>query len=95
MGHITPKLHLLETHTIPFIRRFRVGLGLLGEQSSESIHARFNSLGRDYHAITNSAQRLEAISQQHLVQPCLSTSLCVPLFRQEIATHCDDVATLR
>lgn len=67
LGHITPKLHLLEDHVIPFARRFEVGLGLLAEQGSESIHARFNTLARNYHAMPNELQRLTAISQQHLV----------------------------
>ena len=67
LGHITPKLHLLESHTVPSVRRLRVGLGLLAEQGSESIHARFNSLQRDYSSIPNTLERLRAVSLQHLV----------------------------
>lgn len=67
LGHVTPKLHLLESHTVPAIRRLRVGLGLLAEHGSESIHARFNSLHRNYHAIPNPLKRLEAIAKQHVV----------------------------
>ena len=67
MGNITPKLHLLESHTVSSARRFGVGLGLLGEQGSESIHARFNALERDYHSIPNQLERYRAMSQQHLV----------------------------
>ena len=66
-GHITPKLHLLESHTVPSARRFSVGLGLLAEHSSESIHARFNSLNRDYQLMPNELQRMRAVCQQHLV----------------------------
>ncbi len=43
---ITPKLHMVEDHIVDFIRRWRVGLGMLGEQGAESIHARFNQLER-------------------------------------------------
>ena len=32
LGNITPKLHLLEHHTVPPMRDFCVGLGLLAEQ---------------------------------------------------------------
>ena len=39
-----PKLHMLEEHVAPFIRQWRVGLGMLGEQGVEGIHARFNTL---------------------------------------------------
>ncbi len=41
---ITPKLHMLEDHTIPFLKKWGVGLGFLGERGAESIHARFNTL---------------------------------------------------
>ena len=44
-GRITPKLHLLEFHVVPSSRRFGVGLGMLGEQGAESIHAEFNLSG--------------------------------------------------
>ena len=37
-GNITPKLHLLESHVVSSMRRFRVGLGLLGEQGREGLH---------------------------------------------------------
>ena len=39
---ITPKLHILEDHTVPFIRRFHGACGFYGEQGGESIHAIFN-----------------------------------------------------
>ena len=45
---VTPKLHMLEEHLVPWLQRWRVGFGLLGEQGAESIHARFNSLKRTY-----------------------------------------------
>ena len=67
LGRITPKLHLLESHVVPSIRRLGVGIGLLAEQGSETIHAKFNSLNRDYHAIPNRLQRLRAVAEQHLV----------------------------
>ena len=40
---ITPKLHPLEDHMVPWIRRWGgVGFGVMGEQGAESIHAEFN-----------------------------------------------------
>ena len=38
---VTPKLHMLEEH-VPWIKRWGMGFGLLGEQGAESIHAYFN-----------------------------------------------------
>jgi len=51
LGHITPKLHLLEDHTVPLIKEVHVGLGLLAEQGAESIHAQFNTLERSFVSI--------------------------------------------
>jgi hypothetical protein len=69
---ITPKLHMLEDHVVPFIRAWRVGLGMMGEQGAESIHARFNALQRTYSNITNSVQQLKCKVLEHLRQICLS-----------------------
>ena len=41
---ITPKLHILEDHMVNFLRKCRVGCGLLGEQGAESIHKVYNQL---------------------------------------------------
>ena len=43
---VTPKLHMLEEHIVPWLKKWKVGFGLLGEQGAESIHAHFNSLKR-------------------------------------------------
>ena len=44
-----------------------VGFGLLGEEGAESIHAKFNSLGRAYTAIPDRVERLKCIMKEHLV----------------------------
>ena len=40
---VTPKLHMLEKHTLPWLKEWGVGFGLMGEQGAESIHRWFNS----------------------------------------------------
>ena len=35
---ITPKLHMIDNHMVDFLRKWRVGCELLGEQGAESIH---------------------------------------------------------
>lgn len=67
---VTPKLHLLEDHVVPFVRRFRVGFGFLGEQGAESIHARFNQIRHAHTGIRNPVQRLASILTEHLTQVC-------------------------
>ena len=50
---------------VPFLKKWRVGLGFLGEQGAESIHARFNAIKRSYINMPNSVQRLECIMTEH------------------------------
>ena len=67
---ITPKMHMIEDHMVPFLRSWRVGLGLLGEQGAESIHARFNQMGRTYNNMRNGVDRLKSVVTEHLRQVC-------------------------
>lgn len=67
---VTPKLHMLEDHVVPFLAKWKVGFGFLGEQGAESVHARFNSIRRNYVNIPNPVTRLKAILQEHLIQVC-------------------------
>lgn len=53
---VTPKLHMLEDHVCTFLRKWMVGFGFLGEQGAESIHARFNSLRRNFANMPNPTQ---------------------------------------
>ena len=67
---ITPKIHMLEDHVVPFIRKWRVGLGMLNEQGAESIHARFNTLQRTYGSMQNKVERLKCTVKEHFRQIC-------------------------
>ena len=62
---VTPKLHLLEEHVIEFIQRWRIGLGLYGEQGAESIHPEFNELRKIHSGIVSDEERIKAIFEQH------------------------------
>ena len=68
-GHITPKLHLLESHVVSSIKRFGVGLGMLGEQGGESLHAEFNLLATTFSSVVRDLDRLKMIVHQH----CMTT----------------------
>ena len=67
---ITPKLHSLENHVVPFIHLWRVGLGMMGEQGAESIHARVNTLERFYCSMPNKVEQLKSFVLEHLRQVC-------------------------
>ena len=73
---ITPKLHMLEDHILPFLEKWRVGFGLMGEQGAESIHTAFNQLNQVYANIHNGVDRLHYIMVEHhrRVSPLLQPS---------------------
>ena len=62
---VTPKLHMLEDHVVPWLKEWKVGFGLLGEQGAESIHAHFNSLKRTYCGIPDKLKRLKQMMVEH------------------------------
>ena len=39
-----PKIHMLEDHLIPWVKRWRIGCGCMGEQGAESLHAALTTL---------------------------------------------------
>ena len=64
----TPKLHILEDHVVPFLRKWRVGFGFHGEQGAESLHASFNKIGESYVAIPDAVKRLQCVMREHHLQ---------------------------
>ena len=64
---IPPKMHMLEDHTVEWVRAHHIGFGLLGEQGAESIHSRFDSLQRTYASVPNGVERLRNIMKEHLL----------------------------
>ena len=62
---ITPKLHMLEDHVVEFIKKWRIGLGMYGEQGAESIHPEFNNLRSTYASVRPESARLKAMLEHH------------------------------
>lgn len=58
---------MLEEHEVPWLRRWKVGFGLLGEQGAESIHTYFNSLGWTYCGIPDPLKRLKQMMVEYLL----------------------------
>ncbi|XP_038049523.1 uncharacterized protein LOC119723080 isoform X2 [Patiria miniata] len=58
---IPPKMHLLEDHVMPWIRRWGFGLGFHGEQGGESVHSHFNCLRRDVRGISAEVDILKSV----------------------------------
>ena len=62
---VTPKMHMLERHIVKQIKKWKFGMGLLGEQGAESIHSNFNTIERSYAGIPNKKDRLLRVTQEH------------------------------
>ena len=59
-GSCTPKMHILEAHVVPFVKKYKC-IGLLGEDAGESMHALFNKLMRRARGIRNRLEKLKYV----------------------------------
>ncbi len=81
---VLPKMHVLEEHTVPWMRRWHIGAGMMGEQGAESIHAHFQHLERIYAGIPNALKRMEWLMKEHYIETDPSTaSLCPEVKRRK------------
>ena len=62
---ITPKLHMLEDHVVPFVTQWHVGCGFYGEQGGEAIHKTTNIMKRNY-TVRNKRDNLRYIMNNNL-----------------------------
>ena len=65
---VLPKMHILEDHVIPWMRRWHIGSGLMGEQGAESIHAHLHRLEIQYNGIVNPLERLKYVIKEHNIE---------------------------
>lgn len=79
---ILPKMHMLEVHVVPWLRQYGVGLGLMGEQGAESIHAAINSIKKAYTNIPDKVKRLECILHEHHRQVCPTLAKQQPIIKR-------------
>ena len=67
---VTPKQHLLEEHTIPWLLllQWRVSLAMLGLQDGESVHCQLNTTSRDLGGYHNDLKlTLQSVKNQWLI----------------------------
>ena len=65
---VTPKMHLLEDHIIPWLRKWHVGAGLMGEQGAESIHSHVKKLEMTHASIPKPLDRLRYIFKMYMIE---------------------------
>ncbi len=75
---VIPKMHVMEDHAIPWLRRFHIGAGLMGEQGAESIHARMMKLERDFRGIKDELDSLKYIVTEQSLYTAPSLSALQP-----------------
>jgi hypothetical protein len=75
---ITPKLHMLEEHVIPWLQKWRIGFGFMGEQGVESVHSAINNITSAYLNIPDGVERLRGIMLEHHRQICPELTSCQP-----------------
>ena len=72
--NFTPKFHLLFKHVLTFTHKRCLGLGVMGEQEGEQLHAQFNKLHRRLIRVKNTKgvppelALLRAVMEEHLIQ---------------------------
>ncbi len=77
---------------MPWMRRWKVGCGIMGEQGAESIHAHLQQLERTYQGISNEVDRLKYIFKKQTLESAPSlTSLRPPIKKRK--KHTVDTAT--
>ena len=79
---VLPKMHMLEVHIVPWLRRWGVGLGLMGEQGAESIHAAINNITPAFLNIPDRVKRLKCVLMEHHRQVCPLLSQCIPAVKK-------------
>ena len=60
-----PKMHMLEEHVVPFLRRWHFPLGFFGEQGGESIHKDFVQLASTFSHVKPSTMHLKKMLEEH------------------------------
>lgn len=66
--------YICEEHVLEFIGKWKLGLGVYGEQGGESIHAKFN-LMKTYNSVKPAKTGLKCVLEQHImkVQPVVKS----------------------
>ena len=66
---------------IDWLKRLKLGAGLMGEQGAESIHAHLNRLELTYGGIQNKLDRLKYIFQMYAIETAPSLQTLKPAIK--------------
>ena len=80
---VLPKMHIMEDHVIPWLRKRRIGSGLMGEQGAESIHTHISKLEAQYSGVANPLQQLKYIFNEHNIEATPTLNSLRPPMRKK------------
>ena len=85
-GSVYPKLHFLDHHCLEALSRWKIGLGVMGEQGGEQLHASINTLERQVRGIQQKEQRFKALLVAHLciTAPKVVAATPVPVAKRKL-----------
>lgn len=70
---VPPKMHMLEEHIIPWVKRWVFGLGFHREHGGESIHARLNTIRSNVRGFNDDLKILKSVVETHWIQTSPAT----------------------
>ena len=83
---VLPKIHVMEDHTIPWLRRYHVDAGLMGELARGSVHSsHMMLLERVYQGIPNEVDGYKYIFKEKMLEfaPSLTSLRPKPIRRKK------------
>ena len=81
---VSPKMHTLETHMVPFIEKFNCGLGRLSEPGGELIHATMVKHSNRTRGMKDPSKRIRSMIESHHVHNDLEIQTLIPKKKKRI-----------
>ncbi|XP_070544697.1 uncharacterized protein [Ptychodera flava] len=67
-ARVSPKMHILEDHTVPWIRRWGFGCGFHGEQGGEHVHSDLNNIRYNIRGLRDDLEIARCLMKEHWTQ---------------------------
>ena len=84
---IIPKQHILECHSTDFMRLWKFGLGFLGEQGGEEMHAFINELKVRVRGIVDPEQKICVLMKEQLTIVSPRVKAAMPTDKRQKKQH--------
>ncbi|XP_070550088.1 uncharacterized protein [Ptychodera flava] len=75
---VSPKMHILEDHTVPWIQKWGFGCGFHGEQGGEHVHADLNNIRYNVRGLKDDLEITKCVMKEHWTQVSPTTQKFKP-----------------